>query len=528
MVSDFLRDKLKTSLTGAGYSPDARFDVSPESRFGDYTTNVAMAAAALSGKNSRGVADTLVKDLERNEEIKRRVSKIEIAGPGFINFFLTDTAILDELNEIKQKTENGFDFLKKDGVAKKINIEFISANPTGALHIGHGRGAFYGDILANIFSFAGARVVREYYINDSRESKQIIELGKTALGKGEQYKTSETEELISKNDFSGMSEPEAGSKLSGLIQGNNRTFIEKKIKILGFNWYSEDEKLRVSKLNDKVLADLEEEKLTYEKDGAVWLKTSEYGDDEDRVVVRSDGTKSYFLSDIAYHNDKFAGGYDKIIDIWGADHHGHVKRIEAVKKMLGWKGELKIFITQLVSLKENGVSSKMSKRAGNVILLEDLVDEFGLDVVRWFFSDKSLNTHMEFDMELAREHSAKNPVSYVQYAHARISSILEKAKNIPVDGSNIADTMKDKEARKLAVKIMEFPEVVSSIAQDYQVHKLTTYLYGLASAFAQFYEKVRIIGDTSHNSGALELATLTKETIALSLNLLGISAPERM
>ena len=274
--------------------------------------------------------------------------------------------------------------------------------------------------------------------------------------------------------------------------------------------------------------------LTYEKDGAVWLKTSVYGDDEDRVVVRSDGSKSYFLSDISYHADKFSRGYDRVIDIWGADHHGHVKRIEAVKKMLGWKGELKIFITQLVSLKENGASSKMSKRVGNVIFLVNLINEinainkFGVDAVRWFFSEKSLGTHMEFDMALARERSAKNPVFYVQYAHARINSILEKAKNVSADESKIADAMKDKEARALAVKITEFPEVISGITEDYQVHKLTTYAYELASTFARFYEEVRVVGEKDYNSGALELATLAKETIAKSLNLLGISAPNKM
>ena len=425
---------------------------------------------------------------------------------------------------MEKKINKGYDFLH----GKKINVEFISANPTGELHIGHGRGAFYGDILGNVFVFSGARIIREYYVNDSRESKQIIELGKTALGTGEQYKTSKLLEIIKETDFSGMDEKEAGFKLAGLIQEKTEEFIEQKLKISHFNWYSEDEKLSASGLNDKVLADLEEEKFIYRKDGAVWLKTSEYGDDEDRVIVRSDGTKSYFLSDISYHNDKFVGGYDKVINIWGADHHGHVKRMQAVKKMFGWKGELKIFITQLVSLKENGVSAKMSKRAGNVVLLEDLVDEFGLDVVRWFFSEKSLNTHMEFDMALAREHSAKNPVFYVQYAHARICSILEKTKSYSPDGSGISDIVKENVARALAVKLLEFPEVISGIAEDYQVHRLTTYVYELASAFAQFYEKIRIVGDENYNRGALLLAENAKNTLSKSLSLLGISAPERM
>jgi len=317
--------------------------------------------------------------------------------------------------------------------------------------------------------------------------------------------------------------------LASKIQSENKNFIENKLGIKFNKWYSEDKNLRASGANEKMLEKLAD--FTEKKEGegdALWLKTSEHGDDEDRVVVRSDGSKSYFISDIAYHADKFERGYDSVIDVWGADHHGHVKRMMAVKEMLGWEGELKIFITQLVSLKEEGEIKKMSKRAGTVILLEDLVDELGIDVVCWFFAEKALGTHMEFDMELAREKSAKNPVHYVQYAHARIASILENTKNLKSDGTTIEDITKTEAGRKLAVKITQFPEIIEDISRQYQVQKLTTYLHELASEFSGFYRDARVIKEEEYDAGALELAVIAKQTIAKGLSILGISAPERM
>jgi len=489
----------------------------------DYATNAAIYCAKKADKNPKDLAQEIVSEIEKQKS--DLISKIEIAGPGFINFFLSESAIIKEISLVEEKVESGFDFRKSE----KINMEFISANPTGDLHIGHGRGAFYGDILSNILSFGGADVVREYYINDSRESVQIKELGKTAIGSGEQYKTEKLEKMISNMNFSGMSEEDAGATIAGKIQEENKNFIESKLGIKFDVWYSEDEKLRASGANDKMLDGLKN--FTEKKEGegdALWLKTSEYGDDEDRIIVRSDGSKSYFISDIAYHADKFTRGFDTVIDVWGADHHGHVKRIMAVKEILEWEGELKIFITQLVSLKEGGVFKKMSKRAGTVILLEELVEEFGIDVVRWFFAEKSLNTHMEFDMELARERSAKNPVYYVQYAHARIASILENTKNLKPDNSSIEDVIKTKAGRDLASKIMQFPEIIENISKEYQVHKLTTYLHELSSEFSQFYRDVRVVKEEEYDAGALALAMLAKKTIAKGLFLLGISAPEKM
>lgn len=547
MVKEILQSEVRQALRNLSLTVDvSNIEVAQSEHFGDYSTNVAMVVyrnfakyfgddVHVPGGKKRGIIWTQFKNpFELAEEIKKEILKsptaekyireITVAKPGFINFTISNDLILKEGEALQEELEKGFDFLKH----KKINIEFISANPTGDLHIGHGRGAFYGDILSNILSYAGAKIIREFYINDSKESNQIKELGKTALEKGEQYKTPRLEEIIKSMNVSSMNENDAGFLLAEHVGAYNRNFIREKLGIMFDTWYSEEEHIRQGKRAEKTLKVLKDSNFTYEKEGAVWLKTSEYGDDEDRVIVRSDGTASYFLSDIAYHAEKMGRGYDTVIDVWGADHHGHVKRIQAVKKILGWSGELIVFITQLVSLKEGGETKKMSKRFGNIILLEDLVDELGIDVVRWFFAEKAISTHMEFDMELAREQSAKNPVYYVQYAHARINSIIENTKNLTPDASSLVDAIHHERGRALALKIAEFPEVVEAIAKDFHIQKLTTYAYELASEFSQFYRDVRVIQDSSYNKGAIELAHLAKKTLAQSLKLLGISAPERM
>ena len=549
MIKEILQGEVRQALRNLSLTVDvSNIEVTKSEHFGDYATNAALVIAKPLGKKPMELAEELKEEILKSPTGKRYIKEASIAKPGFINFFVSEGTILNEMETLGEHIGKGFDFLKH----KKINIEFISANPTGDLHIGHGRGAFYGDILSSILSYSGAEVAREFYINDSKESNQIKALGKTALGKGEQYKTPRLEQVIKNMNVVGMNESDAGSLLAEHVGAYNRNFIREKLGITFDTWYSEEEHIRQGKRAENILKMLKDSNFTYEKEGAVWLKTSEYGDDEDRVIVRSDlpapgeapahasyaggrqagGTPTYFLSDIAYHAEKMGRVYDTAIDVWGADHHGHVKRVQAVKKMLGWKGELIIFITQLVSLKEGDKeekqTKKMSKRLGNVILLEDLVDELGIDVVRWFFAEKAISTHMEFDMELAREESPKNPVYYVQYAHARINSIIENTKNLTADKSSLADVIHHKRGRALGLKIAEFPEVVESIAKDFQIQKLTTYAYELASEFSQFYRDVRVIQDDSYNKGAIELALLAKKTLAQSLKLLGISAPERM
>jgi len=528
MIKSVFENKVRKAASAL--YPDTKTEgvrVERSENFGDYATNIALVLAGSLNRNPREIAEE-IKGQILSSSSGQYIKSIDIAGPGFLNITLTDEAILSEIGVLNNTLETGFDFLAME----RINIEFISANPTGDLHIGHGRGAFYGDILSKVLTYAGANVTREFYINDSLESNQIKELGKTALGVGEQYKTDHIEKMIKDMEFHSFSEGEAGFTLASEVQEYNKNFIENKLGIKFDKWYSEDGNIRKTGLADKILEDLNLRDLTYEKDGAIWIKTSEYGDLEDRVVVRSDGTKSYFISDIVYHQDKFSMGYDKVIDVWGADHHGHVKRMHAVGGMLGWPKSPEpqpiIFITQLVALKEGGESKKMSKRAGNVILLEDLVDEFGIDIARWFFAEKSLNTHMDFDVELAKEQSQKNPMYYVQYAHARICSIQKNAKDLKSGKNSLSDVLKTEKGRALAMKISEFYEVVEDIAGDNQVHKLTTYAHELASEFSQFYRDVRVVEDDTYNKGALELSVISKNTLAKTLDLLGISAPNSM
>lgn len=517
-----IRERIIEALTKSVPGADFLLSFSDDEKKGHLATNVALVAAKALGVAPRELAEKIKNQIEG--ELADIVARIDIAGPGFINFFLTEDALAADLALLEGKMKEGFNFNKE----KQVNIEFISANPTGELHIGHGRGAFYGDTLANVLAFSGASVTREYYINDSRESNQIAELGKTALGLGETYLTEALKEKIGKLGLAAKDVTEAGFALAAEIQKDNQEFIEGTLGISFNEWYSEDERLRASLRNERMLAALKMKGLTYEKEGAVWLKTSEYGDDEDRVVVRSDGKPSYFLSDIAYHDEKFSRGYDSVINVWGADHHGHVKRIEAVQKMLGWQGELKIFITQLVSLKHGEEISKMSKRAGNVVYLRDLVAQFGLDVVRWFYNEKSLNTHMEFDARLAKERSEKNPVFYVQYAHARICSVMEKAKGLAPDGTSLLAVMREPSARFLSLKLIQFEEIVAMTAEDSQVHRLTAYAYQLASAFSAYYRDVRIVNEDSYNEGAYALIEKTRVALAKTLALLGISAPAKM
>ncbi|MBI5004866.1 MAG: arginine--tRNA ligase [Candidatus Lloydbacteria bacterium] len=523
MIREELRKIVVEALANLGVADGAPTIERPaDQNQGDYATNAALLYAKNLGKNPRELAAALAERLTLIKD--SRIARVEAAGPGFVNFFLSDAAIFETAEKIGQEIPHGFSFWKSGAV----NLEFISVNPTGKLHIGHGRGAFYGDVLARVLEYVGGSVTREFYINDSRESKQIIELGKTALGEGVQYKTLELESKIKTLRFSGKNESDAGFLLAKEVQKENAHFIEHTLGIPFDVWYSEDEKLRGSGIV-RILFDVFNEKgFVYEKEGAWWIKTSEYGDDEDRVVKRSDGTWSYFMNDIVYHADKIGRGYDRLIDIWGADHHGHVKRMQAVKKMLGWDVEFEIFITQLVSLKAGGLTKKMSKRAGTVVLLEDMVEEVGIDALRWFYLEKALGTHMEFDVELAKKQSAENPVYYVQYAHARICSIEENTRGKTSDGSTLSDIAVPA-ARALASKVIQFAEVSEAVSNDYQVHKLTTYAYELASAFSQFYRDVRILHDDApYNAGALKLALLARAALKQSLSLLGISAPEKM
>jgi len=529
MIKQLLREKIKVSLINLSGKnslpkfdfPDIKIDCPEDESNGDYSTNVAMQIAKVVERSPMEVADLIVSGIEhKNSEV---FEKIWAVSPGFINFFLSQDFLQKQMEEITRK-----DFGKLSiGKGKRINIEFISANPTGALHIGNGRGAFFGDILANILESAGYRVEREYFVNDARKSNQIQELGKTALGKGETYLNDDLKLKINKvksklkNIFN---DGEAGNILCQEIQKENKNFIENKLKIKFNKWFSEEQELFKTKKVEKAFQWLKGRGLTYEKEGAVWLKTSEFGDEKDWVIVRSDGEPSYFLSDIVYHKEKFDRGYSKVIDIWGADHQGHVGKMKAASKILENKTDFEILVSQLVRLK----SGKMSKRTGEIIALEELVDEVGLDVARFFYSTKALGTQMEFDFDLAKEQSEKNPVYYIQYAYARMCSILEKIKGAQYKSQSYKFLSHESELG-LVKQLIKFPEIIEETAKDYQIQRISQYSMALANSFHRFYCDCRVITDNKILQEArINLILATKDVLKKTLDLMGVSAPQKM
>ena len=494
---------------------EVKIDRPTEPAFGDYTSNVAMVLK----KDPQEIADNIKSDILDRIEVKN----------GFINFFLSKEYLQNKAEEILKK-EDKFGNLEI-GKNKKIDIEYICANPTGELHIGHGRGAFLGETLANVFKKSGFKVFRSHYANDAKSSSQIKELGKTALGEGTTYLNEYLEKKINKlkpEISKCKNERDAGSFLAQAVQKDIKDFIEKKLKIRFDFWVSEEKDLYQKGKITKIYDWLKKQRLVYERDNAQWLRTSAFGDSKDWVIVRETGDFTYLLPDIAYHKDRFDRKYDKIINIWGADHQGHVNKIKAVSRILDYKGELVFLITQVVRLK----GEKMSKRKGKVITLEWLINEAGADAVRFIYLMKSPDTQMEFDVALAKDQSDKNPVYYVQYAHARICSILRKLKN---ENHKLKPAIKNLKLLNhpselgLVKQLIKFPEIIEDTAKDYQVQRIPQYALDLAASFHQFYHDCRVISEDVHLSEArLGLSLATKIILKSVLSLIGISAPEKM
>lgn len=478
------------------------------------------------GDYSVALREDFAKQVQKKIEKKKPnfLEKVEFLPPSFLNFYIKKEYLQKELGDILKKGNNfgkvGF------GKKQKTNIEFISANPTGKPHIGNGRGAFFGDVLANLLTFSGFKVDREYYVNDAKNSNQIIELGRTAIGEGKTYLTPDLKAKIKKLK-NAKNENEAGFLLAQEVLGDIKKLVEKKLKIKFDRWFSEQKNIIAKKEVEKTLEYLESKKLTYKKDGALWLKTLEYGDEKDRVLIRSSKQPTYFLSDIAYHKNKKDRGYEKIIDVWGADHHGYIKRMKVAMKMLGYKGDFEVFISQIVNLKGG---EKMSKRIGNVIYLEDLVDEVGLDVARYFYISKSLSSQMEFDFNLAKEQSEKNPVYYVQYAYVRTQSVIRKSKKgKPKIDSKKLQLLNHKSEFKLIKDLIKFPEIIEDTANDCQLQRLSEYARNVASSFNQFYRDCKVLdNDKKLAEARLSLVFATNIVLSNLLSLMGISAPEKM
>ena len=511
---------------------DIIIEIPKDSSNGDYSSNIAMQLAHILKKNPREIA-TMIKENSDADFI----TKIDIAGPGFLNFFVKNDYLFDNINKVLEQGDNYGSSNIGDGI--KVNLEYVSANPTGFLHIGHARGAAYGDSLANIMRFAGYDVTREYYINDA--GNQINNLEKSIIVR--YHNLCGIDEELGENSYHGEDIIEvardiyneyADSAPNDIFRKKGVDFLLKKIKSdlsdfrIHFDKWSSETDLYKNKEVDNVLSKLKESGNTYMSDNALYLKTSLYGDEKDRVLVKSDHNNTYFLPDIAYHLNKYSRGYDKLIDVLGADHHGYINRLKAAITMMGEDAnKLEVKILQMVRLLKNGEEIKLSKRTGKTLTLNDLLQEVGVDAARYFFSSRSLDTQLDFDMELATKKSNENPVYYVGYAHARICSILSEY-NKETSGSDYK-TLSSEYAINLLTKIYEFSDVVKSSALKEQPHLITNYVYELAQSFHSFYAHEKVLtNDTNYTNDRINLIKATKITIKNALKLIGVDAPEKM
>jgi len=521
---------------GGRGEPEILVERTADNKFGDYTTNIALKIAGLVKKNPLEVAEIIARiaDDIADEEIIV-FDKVEAVKPGFINFYIANQHWQKKVAGI---LEQGVDFnILNIGQGQKVQVEFISANPTGPLTLGNGRGGFLGDTLANILKKAGYDVSREYYMNNT--GFQVEVLGHSILGDEKiQYQGEYIKDLREKFKNSQHENAlELGEQAADFIMETMiKPVVSERMKIKFDNFFSE-KSLRKSGAVEKIIDLMKRKGLTYENDGALWFKASEFGDDKDRVLITSGQTErgvegTYLLSDIAYHYDKFIEKkFDKVIDVWAADHHGYVARLQAAKKALDMPGELKIIVTQLVRLFKDGKEFKMSKRAGTYVTIEELLDEISLDAARFFFLMYSINSHMDFNLDLAAEQSQKNPVYYVQYAYARLCSILRKAEenNLKKDKDKILELQPEKCEPELIRKLVQLPEIIEDTAIDYQVQRLPQYALDLVRTFHKYYEECRVISeDKEKTSARIALIEATRIVLKNVLDLMGISAPEKM
>jgi arginyl-tRNA synthetase len=504
-------------------------DYPKNEQFGDYTSNVALVLAKKVGQKPMEIAEILSSIIGQQSLENLNLEKIEVAQPGYLNFYLSEKYLQNVVGKVLEE-KNNFGALQL-GQGVKINNEFISANPTGPLHLGNGRGGFYGDCLSRVLRKAGFEVTNEYYVNDA--GGQIEKLGHSVLKDSEAaYAGEYIDELnvryAALGDVREVGKLAAAEVLENIIK---KTAAEK-MRIKFDVWMSE-QKLSDEGYDKRAIEMLKEKGLTYESEGALWLKTTDFGDDKDRVLIKKDGKNAYIAGDCGYMLSKIERGSQRLIMGLGADHHGYVSRLKAVALALGFAGDFRIIISQLVRLVKDGKEARMSKRAGNVINLDDLIDEIGHDVTRFFFLMYSPDTHMNFDLGLAKEHSAKNPVFYVQYAHARISSILEIVKSqkskVKSTDVNLALLTHEKEL-SLMKELNKFPQLVAEISESYEVHKLPQYAMKLADKFHSFYDACRVIDDLEPEltNARLNLINAVRIVLAETLDLIGVSAPDKM
>jgi arginyl-tRNA synthetase len=539
---------------GAGVHQAITLERPPRADFGDYSTNAALVLAPAAGAPPRELAQRLGDALA--VRLGEQLERFEVAGPGFLNLFLADGWHRAALAEVLAAGES---FGRGKALApERIIVEFVSANPTGPMHVGHARNAAYGDALARVLSFCGHQVEREFYVNDA--GSQVLKLGESigALARGEEvpedgYRgdyvgplVGEVERQLGIDSAAELDPAELGAAAVKAMVGRMQASLGA-FRVESFDRWAYESALhepredlreahgaRVSAV-DHVLALLEQRGHTYRSEGALWLRTTDYGDDKDRVLVRSSGEHTYFASDIAYHQDKRERGFDRQIDVWGADHHGYVARMKAAYEALGGDPEhLEMLIMQLVHLVRRGARAQMSKRAGEFVTLEDLLREIGVDAARWFLLSRSHDTTIDLDLDLAREQSSENPVYYVQYAHARIASMLAKAGaeriELALASAGVADEALHPAERTLVKKLLAFPAELREAAVRRAPHRIAAYALELAQQFTAFYRDCRVLGAESPaiESQRLALCVATRRTIARSLDLLGVEAPAEM
>lgn len=540
---------------GFVFSPiEISITVPKKREFGDFSTNIALVLGGEIKKNPREVAELIIENIPK--ERKNLFKKIEVAGPGFINFFIQEEAIATKLTEIGRLGENFGN--SNTGNGERVLVEFVSANPTGYLHLGHARNAAVGDAISEVLKAVGFNVTREFYINDA--GRQMELLGLSVYRKYEELFGIKKE--IPEDGYYGEYVKEIareikdkrGDELLGEAREDEAVFyckeyaksrllneIKKDLNDFGVtfdSWYSEWEELYrpLPELKNKNKIDCIKNEpgmrgALEEKDGALWFLASQFGDSQDWVLVKRDGSSTYFLSDIAYHHDKIRRGFKRLINVWGADHHGHVARLKAALKALGFDdSRLGVVLIQFVRLIREGREVSMSKRAGSYITMREVMEEVGRDVMRFFLLMRNSDAHLDFDLDLAKRESSDNPVYYIQYAHARVGSIFEKARERGVFSSNeFLNLLSLPEEVEIIKKLLLFPEVVRESALSLSPHRVAFYLQDIASDFHMYYNKNRILGNDQNLSRArLYLIDCIRTVIKNGLNLLGVSAPQRM
>lgn len=546
-IKTYLRERLKETIEGFGWIVEGEIELTGprEPSWGDLTTNVAFQIAPQVGENPRGVAERISNGLALSPEF---IERAEVADPGFINFYLARGELLRSLREI---IERGEEYGRCNlGRGRRVQVEFVSSNPTGPLTVGHGRQATLGDAVASLLEWAGYRVEREYYFNDA--GNQMMLLGESLQARYEQlfdpsfpfppdgYKGDYLLEIAQEL------REERGEELRGVpaeevlpifMEYASRRIIagiREDLERFGVRfdlWFKESSLYEEGKVEEAIEI-LRGKGHIYEKEGAVWFSSSRLGDERDRVLVKKGGEPTYLATDIAYHLDKKRRGFDWVIDVWGADHWGHVPSMRAAAKALGFSdGFLYYLVHQMVSFKKGGAELKMSTRQGTFITLRQMMEEIGRDVARFFYLTRGADSHLVFDLDLAKRESSENPAYYVQYAHARICSILEYAKKEGLSPAKEADLsiLKEPEEVDLMKKLVWFPETVEGSARSLEPHRITTYLQDLASAFHLFYQRHRVVTKERKLSLArLILAQASLKVLKNGLRILGISAPEKM